>query len=264
MARSPRRRWTRLWGPPVGFVLAICLLAELLLHALHVPTYILPLPSAVLSEIWKTASGLARDAGITTGEAVTGFALAAVGGTALAIMLSLSGFLERAAYPLVVATKCTPLVAVAPILALWFGGNSLVAKSLMAAFICFFPVVVNVRAGLNAIDDEALDLFRSLSASRWKILWTLRFPSSIGYLLSSLKTASTLAVIGAVVGEFAVSDRGLGYRIVEASYDGDTPKMFASVLLLMIIGIAFFGLICLAEVVLSRKFRLGVRAHNDA
>jgi len=263
MASARGKEQIRTWLPALGLLVLFVIVAECLLALLRVPPYVLPKPSSVAREIVRSVSGLLKDAWITSLEAVAGFALAAFAGMCLAVGFCLSKFVERAAYPLVIGAKCMPLVALAPILAIWFGGSSLAGKAMMAGFICFFPVVVNMRTGLDAIEPEALDLFRSLSASRLTVLWKLRLPSSVGYLLSALKTSSTLAVVGAVVGEFAISDRGLGYRIVQASYTGNTVAMFASVVCLGVLGVAFFGVISLVELVLLRKFRLGVGMPNS-
>jgi len=248
--------------PPILILVLALIALEVAVRRNVIAPYLLPRPSAIIQDTFKNISSLSNDALITAMESLVGFILATIGAFVLAFAFAFSRAFDRSVFPLVVAFKCMPLVALAPILALWSGGGSLVAKALLAGFICFFPVIVNLRTGLNTIDQEAIDLFRSLSASRWVVLWKLRLPSAIPYFLSGLKAASTLAVIGAVVGEFACSDRGLGYQITEASYQGNTVRMFTAVTLLMCLGLSFFGLLSIIEFGMRRVFRVEFGNNN--
>jgi NitT/TauT family transport system permease protein len=151
-------------------------------------------------------------------------------------------FIERSLYPWAVVLQTVPIVAIAPLLTIWFGFG-LSPKIVIAAIICFFPMLVNSTRGLRAISPQALELMRILSASRRDIFFRVRLPSSLPYVFSGLKVASTLAVIGAIVAEFTGADRGIGYLVVAASYRIDTRLMFAGIALSSAAGILFFNLI---------------------
>lgn len=144
------------------------------------------------------------------------------------------------------ALKSTPLIAIAPLLVLWFG-NGVLSKIVMSALVAFFPVLVNSVNGLANIDAEALDLMKSLSASKLQILIKIRVPASLPFVFASLKIASSLAVVGAVIGEFTGATQGIGHLIVTSSYYLETALMFAGVGMISLGGILFFGLVAYLE-----------------
>ena len=145
-----------------------------------------------------------------------------------------------------IALKAIPLVAIAPLLVLWFG-SGILGKIVMAALICFFPAIVNTTAGLKAIDRDALYMMQSISATKWQIFIKLRLPNSLPYFFSGLKISSTLAVVGAIVAELAGADKGIGYTILISSYRLETNMLFAAIVAASIGGIAFFGVISWVE-----------------
>ena len=134
----------------------------------------------------------------------------------------------------------------APILILWFG-SGVISKIVLAAIFCFFPILVNTIKGLQSINEEALDLFKSFYASKFKIFISLRFPNSLPYIFSALKISIGLAICGAIVGEFSGSFEGIGYVILISSYHLDTVRMFAAMSLTLLIGMLLFYLISLIE-----------------
>ena len=142
-----------------------------------------------------------------------------------------------------------PIVAIAPLLIVWFG-NGLLPKVIVAAIISFFPVVVNTTKGLRSVDAEAFDLFDSMSATQSQVFFKLRVPSALPYLFAALRISSTLAVIGAIVGEFSGADRGLGFFIMISSHRLETVDMFVGILLSSLLGILFFYGIALLEKVI--------------
>jgi NitT/TauT family transport system permease protein len=148
--------------------------------------------------------------------------------------------------PLLLVAQLVPKVAIAPILLIWFG-YGLLPKILIAFLVAFFPIVVNVASGLAAVERELLDLGHSLEATRWQIFWKFRMPTALPELFSGMKIAITLAVIGAIIGEFVGGNRGLGYLILIANQDLDTPLAFAALLILSVVGIVLYALIELAE-----------------
>lgn len=233
-------------SPPLIVFLAVIGMWEVIVWAAKLPNYLLPAPSQIFIEIIQSFLPLLRDTAITMLESVLGFILGSGIGIGVAILFAHSLLVERAFYPYAIALKTVPIVAIAPLLILWFG-NGIAAKVVMAALICFFPVIVNTTKGLQSVSQASLDLFGSLSATRWQVLWKLRFPMALPYIFSALKISSTLAVIGAIVGEMSGAKAGLGYTIMIASYNFKTDMLFAAIILSSILGIAFFGLLAWAE-----------------
>ncbi len=207
---------------------------------------IFPSPRLIVIAFLDNASRLFQETGITMLESVLGFLLGSISAYLAAILFVHYKTLQNALYPYAVALKSTPLIAIAPLLVLWFG-NGMASKVVMSALVAFFPVLVNSVSGLSGIGQEALDLMRSLSATRWQILLKLRIPNSLGYLFSSLKIASSLAVVGAVIGEFTGATQGIGHLITNASYYLETPLMFAAIGMISLGGILFFWLMAYLE-----------------
>lgn len=207
---------------------------------------ILPSPSEIFSSFQENYSILLKQTSITLLESILGFLLGSIVAYLLAILFLFSNLTREALYPYAIALKSTPLIAIAPLLVLWFG-NGMFSKVIMSALVAFFPVLVNSVSGLNSVPKELLELMKSLSATPWKILIKVRIPYSLDYLFSSLKIASSLSVVGAVIGEFIGSTEGIGYLINNASYYLDTALMFSGIIMISIGGIAFFGLIAYLE-----------------
>jgi len=207
---------------------------------------ILPSPSEIFLAFTENYIILFKATSITMIESILGFLLGSIIAYLLAILFLFSKTTREALYPYAIALKSTPLIAIAPLLVLWFG-NGMFSKVIMSALVAFFPVLVNSVNGLNAVPKELLELMSSLSATSWKVLLKVRIPYSLDYLFSSLKIASSLAVVGAVIGEFIGSTEGIGYLINNASYYLDTSLMFAGIIMISIGGIAFFGFISYLE-----------------
>jgi NitT/TauT family transport system permease protein len=234
----------RLYG--VSFMIGILALWEAAVRAFTIPEYLLPSPATVLTRLVVELPGLLPHVGVTLAEAVAGFVLGSVAGVALAVLFVHSRALEMGVYPYAIALKSVPIVAVAPLLIVWLG-NGLAPKVVVAALISFFPVLVNTVKGLRSIDDEAFALFDSLSATRLQLFLKLRVPTSVPYVFAALRISSTLAVIGAIVGEFAGADRGLGFFVLISSHRLETVDMFVGIVLSSLMGIGFFYLVALLE-----------------
>lgn len=193
---------------PATFFIVACLIWEAIVRALHVPIYILPPPSAIFTEIANEYLSLLRHTGITMLEAIVGFIAANCVAIAVAIMFAHSRILEKGLYPYAIALKTTPIVAIAPLLVLWFG-TGILSKIIAAALICFFPVLVNATRGLKEVDEEALDLFESLDASKWQVFRMLRLPHSLPYLFSALKISHHSASLVPSLGSSSARTAGL-------------------------------------------------------
>lgn len=231
---------------PAVFLLIVLAVWETFVRVAGVPSYILPPPSTIGQTAIREMNSLSLNLLVTMGEAIAGFCLGNLIGFAVAILFAHSQVAEKAIYPYAIALKTTPVVALAPLLVVWFGTGPL-SKIIAAAVICFFPIVVNAARGLRAADRETLDLFHSLTATKVQIFFKLRLPTSLPYVFSALKISSSLSVVGAIVGEFVGAQRGLGYLILVSSYHLETDLMFASVIAAAFGGITFFAVVSVLE-----------------
>jgi len=240
--------------------LALCFFLavwEGLCHSLAVPAYLLPPPSAIVEAGLSSAPTLAA-AALTTGRAaLTGFGLSAVFGALAAIALASSRPLERALYPYTVFLQTVPIVAIAPLLVLWFGPG-LRAVSVSAFIVSVFPVIANTLAGLRSVEPALRDLFRLYGAGRLATLLKLEIPSALPSIVTGLRVASGLAVIGAIVGEFVAGfsedAAGLGILVLSAYRQLRTDLLFAAVLTASILGLGLFGAVSLTGERLLRRW----------
>jgi putative hydroxymethylpyrimidine transport system permease protein len=214
--------------------------------ALSLKPYLVPAPSDIASSLWSDRSLLATNAWVTLREVLGGLAIAIVAGFALALALHLSATLRGALYPLLVASQTVPIVAIAPILVVWFGFG-VGPKLAIIALVCFFPVTVNTLDGLRSIDPELPKLMRTLDASRLQTLARAEVPASLPYFFSGTRIAVAIAVIGAVFGEWSGAESGLGHLILISESQLQTARVFATVAVLSAIAIALFGSVALAE-----------------
>jgi len=181
---------------------------------------------------------------ITTLEIVGAFVLAGVVGVALGIVIAWSPVLAKALVPFLVFVNTLPKVAVAPLFLLWLG-YGVVPNMLIGALIGFFPVVINTAVGLTQVDEEMLDLGRVFNAPKWRMFAKIRIPNAYPYILSALKVTATAAVVGAIVGEFVASQKGLGYVIITTQGSMNTPVAFAALVWISVIGLAVYGAVVL-------------------
>ncbi|PYM97395.1 MAG: ABC transporter permease, partial [Candidatus Rokuibacteriota bacterium] len=178
-------------------------------------------------------------------EIVGAFVLAGVVGVALGIAIAWSPVLAKALVPFLVFVNTLPKVAVAPLFLLWLG-YGVVPNMLIGALIGFFPVVINTAVGLTQVDEEMLDLGRVFNAPKWRVFAKIRIPNAYPYILSALKVTATAAVVGAIVGEFVASQKGLGYVIITTQGSMNTPVAFAALVWISVIGLAVYGAVVLA------------------
>lgn len=210
--------------------------------ALGIPNYILPTPMRVVARALDPEGALLFHFGMTALAGVGGFALGSIFGFTLAVVFVHVRPIEDALYPWAVVSQTVPLVAIAPLLVLWFG-NGILSRIVMAALFAFFPVLVNSVRGLRQADRAMLDLLQSYAISRWQLFWALRFPNALPFLFTGLKISSTLAVIGALVSEFAGAGQGLGFVINVSSYHLETDQTFAAVVAASLLGMAVYWLV---------------------
>ncbi|MBF0191604.1 MAG: ABC transporter permease [Magnetococcales bacterium] len=247
-------RVSRFLAPMMVFVLFI-VIWELLCRYFDVKEYLVPAPSRILDAFKQHWGSLATDTLVTSSEALGGFMLANVISIMVAVLFSSSSMAMRSFYPYMIALKSVPIIAIAPLLVIWFGYGP-TGKVIMSAIIAFFPLVVNATLGLSRVDPDALTLMHSLSATRLEIMVKLRLPNAMPYILSALKISSSLSVVGAIVAELTGAKQGLGFTIIMASYNIDTPLLFCAIILASGIGITFFGLISMVEATLGNRFSI--------
>jgi NitT/TauT family transport system permease protein len=219
---------------------------EVLCRALDVKTYLLPTPSRIWEELVRQGPSLVEHTWITTYEMLLGFILAAVVGILLAVFIVSSPVFDRSIMPVLIFSQTIPKIAIAPLFIVWFGFGP-TAKVLVAFLICFFPIVIDTAVGLRSVSPDMLNLARSMGASWWDIFVKIRVPTALPYIFSGLKVAITLAVVGAVVGEFVGATKGLGYILLKANGELQTPLLFAAIAILTAIGIIFYYVLEAAE-----------------
>ncbi|MGD2143323.1 MAG: ABC transporter permease [Anaerolineae bacterium] len=217
------------------------------------PPFILPPPRAVADRLRSLviSGSLWLHLRVTLKEILGGLALGTLTATIVGYFLAHSPIAEQLLAPYIVASQSVPTVAIAPLLVIWFG-TGLLSKILVCALIVFFPILVNTVVGVRSVGRDLRDLMRTLEASRWQTIWMLEVPAALPTLLGGLKVGATLAVIGAVVGEFVASDRGLGYLLKQGQQLYDTPLVFVGIGTLVILAQFLYGTVALAERVLLR------------
>ncbi len=236
--------WQRIL--PAVFLAAIVGLWELASRFTDVPVYILPAPSAIVERLVRSWPLLWEHSIVTLTEIGIGFAVGVALGLALAIPIAYSTIFRNTIYPLIVASQAVPKIAIAPLMVLWLGFD-IMPKIVVTALMVFFPVTVTAAEGFSSVDRNLLDLLRSVHASPAQIFFKIRFPHALPQIFSGLKIGITLAVVGAVVGEWVGADSGLGYLLVYANTLLDSTLLFASLILLIAIGVVLFVIVGVLE-----------------
>lgn len=244
-ARTRRRRlqlFSRLYAPLL-FLVILLAAWDLAVTAGVIDEILLPRPwdiGEAFVDLW-TRPDIGADIAATVWETVAGFVIGSVIGIALASAASVSSFLKRMINPYAIALQVTPRIALAPVIIAWLGfGYG--PKIVIAATLAFFPVFINALTGMTAMDRDASEMFRSIGATRFQTFVHLRMPSALPVAFAGLKTGLTLALIGAIVGEFVAADAGLGLLIQRFSFQVNMPGALAVVLLLTLLGLALYGL----------------------
>ena len=237
----------RLVAPLLG-ILVIFIVWELITRLRVYPEFIIPSPRAVLDTFWEALldGRLWLHTSTTLLQMGLGLAFGLSSGVALGYLISKSRILEQALAPIVVALQSTPVVAYAPLLVIWFG-TGITSKVVICALIVFFPMLVNTILGIHSVPQPLRDLMTSLRATHWQTFRQLEVPAALPVLLSGLKVSATLAVIGAVVGEFVSASAGLGYLVKTARDSYNTPLVVVAVLMLAIIARTMYGAVSILE-----------------
>ena len=229
----------------LSFVL-LFLLWEGSVRLLGVPAYLLPPPSMIFSEFLGRWSRLMQHTLITAQEIVAGYLVAVVISIPLAFVIAYSRFMEQTVYPIIVFFQIVPKIAIAPLFIIWFGFGFM-PKLLLVFLLSFFPIVVSSIAGFRSVDAEIMDLARSTGASSLMIFRKIRLPYALPSIFTGLKVAAALSATAAVVAEFVASDKGLGYLLLEFNGNLNTSMVFATIIVLSIVGLVVYYTVELIE-----------------
>lgn len=239
------RAMSQVGYPFAGTVLLIALWAFYCVYG-NVPTVVLPTPDKVLHAFIARFDLILAEGWITLKETLYGFVLALVIGIPMAVAVANSRALNLMFYPLLIALQSVPKVALAPIILVWLG-TGIESKLAIVWLVAFFPIIVDTVAGLRATPRELLELARSLRASPMQVFLKVQLPAALPFIFTGAKVAITLAVIGAVIGEFVGSSEGLGFLLLSATSQLDSPLAFAALFALSFLGIFVYLLVELAE-----------------
>jgi NitT/TauT family transport system permease protein len=238
----------RLLYPAIGVALIVAVW-DFYVVEFDVPGVVMPRPGLVLVAMMEGWNDLLTESWVTFLECVYGFALAVVIGIPIAVMVTASSMLNQMFYPLLIAIQSVPKVAIAPIALVWFGFG-MESKLAIVFMVAFFPMVVDTATGLRSTPQDLMDLARALKCSRFQIFWKIQLPWAMPFVFSGAKVAVTLAVIGAVVGEFVGAEAGLGKLLLVANSQIDPPLVWAALIFLSALGMLMFAAVVLAERIL--------------
>jgi NitT/TauT family transport system permease protein len=234
------------WMKPLLLIGFILVLWDMSIRIFHVPEYLVPAPIAVLQRLSQEWQMLADESIPTLAATLGGFGLSVLIGVPIAMLIAYSRLVESYLYPLLVFSQSVPKVAIAPLFVVWFGFG-IVPKIIVAFLLGFFPVVVSTVVGFKSVENDMVDLARSMGSTKLKMFLKISLPQALPSIFSSMKVSVTLAVVGAVVGEFVGSNSGIGFVLQRANGNFDLPLMFAALIVLSAIGMVLFMVVDLAE-----------------
>lgn len=255
---KPAREIAPIVLPPIALFLLVILSWHIVVRFGHIESYLLPSPLAVARVAWTKRAELFGALTLTAACALCGFAASLVVGTLIAVAFSFSRVIKASGYPYAIFLQTVPIVAIAPLIVVWCG-YGFQSVALIAFIISLFPIITNATTGLTNVDRDLVDLFELHNASRWQVLFKLRLPSAVPYLVTGARISSGMAVIGAIVGEFfagyGATRYGLGYVIMQATNQLKTNELFAAVIASTALGMAVFTIVnIVGATVLSRWY----------
>jgi NitT/TauT family transport system permease protein len=227
----------------VLFFICLIILWQIAVPLLGIPKYLLPTPLAIIEEFGKRGGLILAHALPTFYETLLGFLAAVAVGVGSGIGIVYSRFLWLTIYPSLVVVGSIPRIAITPLILIWLGIDSLWSKVVIAFLVSFFPMLVNSVVGFSQIENDMLDLAKTMGMNAWNEFKKIRLPNSLPYLFAGFKTSIALAVIGAVVAEFVAGQRGLGYLIIIGNNELNAGLIFASIIVLSVISLGLFGII---------------------
>jgi putative hydroxymethylpyrimidine transport system permease protein len=261
-AAGERSRSRRVFGallqyaPAITLVVIAIALWEGLCRLLDVPSYLWPKPSVIVRGFGEDWGDLSSSLGVTLEEVLLGFAMAIAAGLVIGTALHLSATLRRAVYPILIASQSVPTVVLAPVLVILLGFGIWPKLAIIGLF-TFFPIVVNTVDGLGSVDREYVRMMLTLDADRWAVFRRVEFPTALPLIFSGVRIGATYSAIGAVFGEWAGSEKGLGHEMIIAQGQLQTSTVFEAVILVTLIAVALFTAVSLLERLLIPWARAG-------
>lgn len=246
---------------PLAGIFIFLAIWEVAVRILELPSYLLPTPTEIVQTMIERYDDLLAHSWVTAYEMLLGYFLAIAVAVPMAVAITASSAFDQFITPILLFFQTVPKIAIAPLFLVWFGVG-VTPKILVAFLISFFPIIIDTAVGLRSISPEMVDLARSMGATKMQIFLRFRLPTSLPYLFSGLKVASTLAVVGAVVGEFVGADKGLGYMLLVTNSNLQTPLMFGTIVALTAQGLILFYLIQILELVLI-PWHITVRSSQE-
>ncbi|MBN44564.1 MAG: ABC transporter permease [Rhodobiaceae bacterium] len=251
------KRYLSFLAPIISFLLLLCVW-EITVNSQNIPKYILPAPTDIFASLLLNYSDLLRSTFITFRITFFAFMIASLLAIFIAILFSQSKIIELSLYPIAVIFQVTPVVAIAPLILIWVGlDNAEYAILILAVIVAFFPVLANANLGIRSVEKNLSELFSLYEANRLQRLFKLQLPYALPFILTGMKTSIGLALIGSVVAEFVAgsgTSTGLAWRIIEAGNRLDVPKLFAALILLVLLGIILFLIMSLLEKILLKRW----------
>lgn len=238
-------RITRVIGP-ILVLFALLVIWQIWVRAADTPRWMLPAPTDIVESLREDWRLLAEHTRVTLTEVLVGFAIALVAGLMTGIAIDSSRLIERALYPLLIASQTIPMVVLAPLFLIWFG-YGLLPKVLITALVAYFPLAVNTVDGLKSTDRELIKLLTSMGSSPWQIFRLAKVPSALPHIFGGARISVAFSVIGAVFGEFVGAKAGLGYLMDRSAPQFETPRVFACIVILAAMGVSLFMIVSLVE-----------------
>ena len=231
---------------PAIFFLLLIILVQILTMKLNIPKYILPSPLDVIKVLVKDRALLMEHAKITLFESISGFIAAVILGIILGGLLGYFKLLKNILYPVILISQMIPLIAVAPLVLIWFGFG-VIPKIIIVIIVCLFPCILSFLDGLDNIDDELINLMKTMKASEIQIFFKLKLPASLQSLLSGLKISAVYSIMGAVIGEWLGAESGLGIYMTRAISSFKTDALFADILIIIVLSLIVFKIVEFSE-----------------
>lgn len=234
------------WFPAFILIFSLLVIWEISCRIADVPKWLLPVPTDIMIELYQHWDLLLRHSFVTMYEILIGFSFSIVTGTLIGGFIVYSKTLEKTLYPIIISSQTIPIIAIAPILLVWFG-YGLLPKVLVVGLIAFFPIAVNTIDGLKSIDEDIVKMMKTLGANKSQIFKKIQIPNSLPYIFTGLRIGMAASVIGAVISEWVGSSEGLGYLMIRSKPQFLTERVFAAIFLLSIIGFLLFLLVNYCE-----------------
>lgn len=241
------------WLPAIATTVVLVLLWEVLVAVLDVQRWLLPAPSVIVTELLDSPGFLLGHAGVTLAEILIGFTVSIALAVVIASGIIWSRTVERSIYPMIIASQTIPIITLAPLLIIWVG-TDIMSKVIVIVLFTFFPIVISLVSGLRSVDQEMVDMFRTLGASPWQTFSKLMIPTSLPSFFAGLKVAAVVSVIGGVIGEWFGASAGLGWLMKIAGGQFQTARVFAAIVVLSILAMALFAAVVALEKWSLRKY----------